>query len=132
MSINGLVLGGLMDEVRHHPWTTLSSLAALGLVTAVIYIGLPTYRETARIAVRVESLELGQQQSISETLRNREQNLRASLFDLNAKIEEIRAKGAIPDTIYFDELKRLNAEEARSQQQLAAFLAAHPQVASGL
>ena len=111
----GTILGGLMGEVKQHPWTTVSAMIAL----AGVVVMFPNYLSAQSVAQRVERIETTQQQQIRETLMGRLGALRSAQFDIQARIDEIRGRGQVPDQIFFNELKRLGQEIDTVERQLA-------------
>lgn len=104
-----------MGEMKNHPWTTFSALIAL----CGVAIMFPQFLHANEIVQRVASIEATQRQQIKETLGNRLGGLKSSLFDIQARIDEIKGRGETPDQIYSTELKRLNAEIDSVERQLA-------------
>lgn len=124
-----LLAGGLIQEMRHHPYTSLVALCALLLASWGMSVGWPMYSQMGVLNARVQQLEKGQALQTAEVLENRLMTVRADLFDLQARIQEIRDANGTPDRIYLNELKRLKGEEARAERSLTQYLAAHRELA---
>jgi hypothetical protein len=121
---------GLLTEVRSSPVTSLFALLSLSIFGAIMSFILPLYLEVGEVNARVRTLEFGSRRQFAETLENRLQLVRAARFDLKAQIEQIEAHGRAIDRIYYDELKRLDAEEYSDQRRLSIYLTANPDLAS--
>lgn len=110
----GTAIGGLMSEIRAHPWTTLSALLALaGVITMS-----PAYLAAGEIVERVANVEKQLQAQFRETLENRLNILKSARFDVEAKIEDIKLENRQVEVIYYAELKRLNAEIDHVEREL--------------
>jgi DNA repair exonuclease SbcCD ATPase subunit len=122
-------LDGLMSEVRQHPWTTITAAIALFGMALM----LPTSLRTETLFDEVSALKT--EVRLAQALTSRRQyeaelaRLDQAIFELEARMQELRRTEVEPDRFYARRLNELKHDKARVERNLTEFLRAHPELA---
>ena len=122
----GNFFGGIMGEVKQHPYTSIAALLAL----SGVMLFTPVYLDAAETAQRIEALEetvkTGQVLDSLNNIEGRIKALERDIFDLEIKIREIDR----PDEFLNRQLAIWQGDLSQLQARRAALLQRYPELAS--
>lgn len=149
-SMEGIVTaigGGLMGEIKAHPYTTIcAGLALFGLAAAVLhYRELPSQVEI--MAKQQSEFAAKQTEFVNEmkgfkdqfqSYQNASQYsamdhelrlLERTLFELKTAIDEKQKSGRPADALYLSRLQEVQSDHESQERKIKEFLRAHPELA---
>lgn len=124
----GTIVEGLMSEIRAHPYTTIAAMIALAGVTIMAPGEVRSAKLDTRIAALETEVRFSQAVTTARALEAEVRRLDQAIFDIEARINEIRKTGSEPDHFYFDRLREMTSDKAQVERKLAEYTRIHPEL----
>lgn len=134
----GEIIGGLMGEIKAHPWTTVvAGVAFFGLGGFAIWAGpkvalagedtRQVKSQVAEIQKQILTMGLLQQK---RTMEDRIRQIDGEIFSIQNKIDELQKNTRFVDGIYMERLRDLRGDRNRADRNLNALINANPWLAN--
>lgn len=117
-----------MAEIKAHPYTTIAALISLVGVTVMAPGEIRSAQLDTRIAALEVEVRISQAVTTARALEAEVRRLDQAIFDLEARVTEIRKTGAEPDHFYLDRLREMRADKSSVERKLAEFTRIHPEL----